>query len=242
MNPQEPQQPYGQPAYVPPAPGQSPQPSQIGGSGVTAATTPSPSHSAGGQSPYDFILNPEPPAKNSPLGGGSILKRLLAIVGILLVLSIIGVFAANFLIPKDTSGAQIVAIAQEQQELARVASVIAQGANSGELKDFATTTQMSIETNRQASMQYITERKIEVDDEMLALKQDAETDASLKAAKSTNTFDRVAAQTLNGQLVEYQANLKKAYDVTTGEKARKILQASYDTASALVAQGAPLSN
>lgn len=242
MNPQDPQQSYGQPAYVPPNPNQTPQPNPMGGYAVVPHPTPTPGQGNGGHNPYEFILSPDASAKKPSLGGGSVLKRVLIIVGLLVILTIIGTVVASFLMPKDNTGPQMIAVAQEQQEVVRVAGEVAQNTTSSELRNLAVTTQMSVDTNRQATVRYMTDRKIKIDDKILALKQNAETDKSFQAARSTNTFDTVAAQALNEQLVAYQANLKKAYAATTGKKARALLQTSYDTASALVTQSSTTSN
>ena len=240
MNQQDPQQPYGQPAYTPPNPNQAPQPNPMGGYAVAPPPTPTSGQGNGGHNPYEFIINPA--ATHGKTSNSSVLKRALTIVGVLIVLTIIGAVVANFLIPKDNTGSHMIAVAQEQQEIVRVADQVARTATSSQLKNFAITTQMSVDSNRLATLQYMANRKIKADDKTLALKQNTETDKRLKAAQSTNTFDSIAAQTLNTQLVTYQANLKKAYDAVTGKKARALLQTSYDAASALVTQSSATTN
>lgn len=230
MNPQYPPQPNSPQGYPQPLPNQQ-DGYGVPPSHITASTT-----TIADQNPYGFILNPDASAHRPASGSNSILKRVLAVVGLLVVLTIVGVVVATLLIPKDTTGPQMLAVAQEQQELARVAGIVAQGSTKDEIKNFAATVQMSVDTNRQASVQYLTDRKVKADMAIIALKQDTATDTALETARSTNTFDPVAVQTLQNQLHTYQTNLKKAQMSVPGQKAQAILKASSDTATALIAQ------
>ncbi len=238
MNPQNPQQPYSKHSFM--RPGHNLEPHHIQPDLSPQATIAGPDNDS--SNPYEFILNPEAQTKKSAPGGDSNLKRGLMIISFLVVLTIIGWAVATLLMPKDTSGQQMIAVAQEQQELVRVASAVAKGTNSTEIESFATTVQMTVDTNRQATMQYLAKRDIKTDAKILALKQDSTTDKNLETARATNSFDRIATQTLKEQLAAYQTNLKKAYATTTGKNAQALLQASYDTASALIAQGATVPN
>jgi len=172
--------------------------------------------------------------------GDTVLKRVMVIVGVLVALTIVGTVVAKLLVPKDTSPGQVTIVAEEQQELVRVATYVAVHASGTELVNFAINTQMSVSTNKQAAVDYLTTRGTKLDDKVLASKQDAATDKLFTAALSSNTFDSTATQTLNTQLTTYQANLKKAYTATTGKKARALLQDSYDAAVTLAAQGAAI--
>lgn len=241
MNPQDPQQQYGQPSYTPQTPAQVPQPNQVGSSFLPAASVsdPLPNATTNGHNPYEFILNPDASHHKAPVGN-SLVGRMLAIVGVVVALTIIGAVAYKLFLPKDNSTQQITAIAQEQQELVRVASFVASHAGSTNLVNFAVNTQMSVSTNQQAAIAYAATRGVKLESKVLILKQDAATDKLFASAISTNTFDTTAAQTLNTQLSTYQANLKRAYSVTSGKKAQAVLQSSYDTAATLATQGASL--
>lgn len=239
MNPQDPQQQYVQPPYTPQPPAQVPQPGQFEPT-PSAQPSPTPAPASSGNNPYEFILNPDTTHhKTAP--NDSFLKRILVIVGIVVVIAIIGVIAARLLVPKDNSVQQVTAVAQEQQELVRVATYIVSHAKSTDLINFAINTEMSVSTNQQASIEYVANRGVELGEEQLALKKDAKTDTLLSAAISTNTFDSAATQTLTSQLSTYQTSLKRAYNASSGKKARAVLQASYDTAVSLAAQGTALS-
>lgn len=193
------------------------------------------------QSPYGFILNPEAkqPAANS--GKNTLLSRVLTAVVGLIVLAIIGAVAVNLLVPKDNSGIQLTALAQEQYEIVRVSAVMVQQAKTTSVRDFATNTQLSVTTNEQATVKYINDRKLAViNDKVLAGKHDEKTDKAFQAALTSNTFDTTAVQTLTTLLGTYQTNLKKAYADIKGTKARAVIQASYTAVELLVAQGSGL--
>lgn len=242
MNPQDPQQQqYGQPAYTPPSlPPMGPQGQFASTPPPAAPTSPAPNPSnAAPHNPYEFILNPEKKHHAAP-ASDSVMKRVLIIVGFLVVLAIIAAVAVKLLAPKDTSTQQIATIAQDQQEIVRVATYVASHAKSTELVNFAVNTELSVGTNQKAAIDYATTRGVKLDDKTLALKTDATTDKTFSSALSSNTFDATAAQTLNTQLSTYQLNLKKAYAASSGKKARAILQASYDASVLLAAQGASL--
>jgi len=243
MNPQDPQQQYGQPSYTPQSPSQAPQPPQYGAAlppQVTTSAPVSPATSANPANPYEFILNPDAKQHHKVPMGDTVLKRVMVIVGVLVALTIVGTVVAKLLVPKDTSPGQVTIVAEEQQELVRVATYVAVHASGTELVNFAINTQMSVSTNKQAAVDYLTTRGTKLDDKVLASKQDAATDKLFTAALSSNTFDSTATQTLNTQLTTYQADLKKAYTATTGKKARALLQDSYDAAVTLAAQGAAI--
>lgn len=239
MNPQDQQQQYTQPPYPPQPPAAVPQPAQPESiSPAQPSQAPAPTNS--GSNPYEFILNPDT-THHKTSSDDSLLKRILVIVGIVAVITIIGTIAVRLLVPKDNSVQQVTTIAQEQQELVRVATYIVSHAKSTDLVNFAINTEMSVSTNQQASVEYVANRGVELGEEQLALKKDTKTDTLLSAATSTNTFDSTATQTLTSQLNAYQTSLKKAYNASSGKKARAVLQASYDTAVSLAAQGTALS-
>lgn len=252
MNPQDPQQQYGQPTYVPQNQPLAPQqqvPQQpvqmsnpyppISAPTTTQVPAPTPGPGESGHNPYEFIFNPDTTHHKAPVGN-SVLRRVLVIVGVLVVLTILGSVVAKLLVPADTSIQQVTTIAQEQTELVRVATYVAGHADGTELVNLAINTEMSINTNKQAAVNYAATRGTKLEDKILTLKKDAATDKLFAAAISSNTFDTTATQTLNAELGTYQTNLKKAYAATTGKKARALLQDSYDTAVTLAAQGATI--
>lgn len=261
MNPQEPFQPQ-QPHYPPlgqqPAVPVQPQnpagtatlptpvPTETPAAQPTAyvssqPATPMSASQPDNQSPYGFILNPEAkqPAANS--GKNPLLKRILTALAGLVVLAIIAAVAMNLLVPKDNSGIQLTALAQEQYEIVRVSAVVVQQAKTTSVRDFATNAQLAVTTNEQATVKYINDRKLAViNDKVLAGKHDDKTDKALQAALTSNTFDTAAVQTLTTALGTYQTNLKKAYADIKGTKARAVIQASYTAVELLVAQGTNL--
>lgn len=234
-----PQNPTAAASLPNPMPAETPQTAAAPYAGPQPTTVAPPSHDP--QSPYGFILNPEAkqPAANS--GKNPLLKRILTALAGLVVLAIIAAVAMNLLVPKDNSGIQLTALAQEQYEIVRVSAVVVQQAKTTSVRDFATNAQLAVTTNEQATVKYINDRKLAViNDKVLAGKHDDKTDKALQAALTSNTFDTAAVQTLTTALGTYQTNLKKAYADIKGTKARAVIQASYTAVELLVAQGTNL--
>lgn len=236
MNPQNPQQGYGYTPHNDDSHTQQPSPVPVATSAAAHATT-QPTHTS--NDPYDFILHPES-SQGKLQPSNSPLKRVLVVLGFLVVLVIIIAVAANFLLPKDLTVSQMTTIAQEEQELVRVATFIASNARETELINFAVNTKMSVGTSQQATVAYLSTRKVALQSKQLALRYDAKTDTLFKAALASNSFDTTAIQTLNTQINEYKADIKVAYGATKSKKARAVLQDSYDTAVALSEQGTSL--
>jgi lambda repressor-like predicted transcriptional regulator len=225
----------GQPPAVPPQP-QAPQLNQSGGYDVV----PPPNHIAGpgngGHNPYEFIFAEERQPKQGFFSGGSTLKRILVAVGGVVILAIIAAIVVSLITPKDTSYEKLTAILQEQQEIVRVADLTDKSASGTDLRNLAVNTSLSVSTNKTSLQTYLTKRKVKITDVVLAGKQDAKTDTLLANAKSANTFDNTAAQTLQTLLVTYRANLNTTYQDVKGANARTELKKSYQTAELLIAE------
>ncbi len=255
MNPQDPQYQQPQQAYPPTPPqplahpGMQPYPPQ---NPVTPSTQayqqlpvapnqPSVTQATPSANPYDFIVNPDPVKPSAGVGGGSLIKRILVILGLLAVLVIIAAVVVNFIIPKDTSGQSLLTVAQKQQEIARISEQIATQSSSDSLKNLAVNIQLSISSDQQTTVAYVKSKRVQTNDKILALKHDTKVDALLANAKTTNTYDTVAAQTLVAELQAYQTMLKTTFSATSSKKAQAIIQSDYDNAALLSAQAAQTS-
>lgn len=242
MNPDQqlpPQQPQSIPQ--PQAPYQPMQPNLGQAAPQPVALQPNPSSYAPGPSPtnehnpYEFFLKSE---QTKSSGGGlkdSFIKKLLVIVGGLIVLCIIGVIVAQLLSPKENSRDLYITLAQEQQEIIRVASQGTQ-ATSETTRGFAITTQLSIGSDQTALTKYLANRNIKISTKTLVLKQSPATDTLLTNARATNTFDSALTKTLTTDLAAYMADLQKTYKVSSNPEAKKILNDCYTHAATLLKQ------
>lgn len=224
------------PTYTP----QPPQPATSQTSYDSYGPTPPTPHPAGssngGHNPYEFIFSEKHEAKQSLFGGGSMLKRVLFIVGGLVVLGVLATVVVSLLSPKDTSYAQLTTILQQQQEIVRVAELSQKSASTSDLKNLSINVSLSVGADKNSLQTYLTTRKVKITDTILAAKQDSKTDTLLANAKSANTFDATAAQTLQSLLVTYRADLNTTYQSVKGTNARAELKTSYQNADLLIAE------
>lgn len=230
-----------QPVYQTPAQSQpsAPQPAPPGGyyqpAAPDAPATAQPV--ANGQSnPYEFIFAEKPIEKKGFFDGASLLKRILVIIGGLAVLTIIVVLATSLFSSKDTINSRLFTIAQEQQEIIRVAGVGSAKVTGTDARNFALNTELSLTTDQSATLTYIKAHKGKVDEKLLGAKADADTDKTLETAATNNTYDATLVQTLHSQLVTYRTNLNTTYQQISGKNARALLADSYKAADLLIAE------
>jgi len=248
MNPEQPYQsgqpqapasggqlpPSPQPAY-PPQQQPVSMPEQPASTGYVASS-PVSAQQPNGANPYEFIFSEKHQPKQSFLGGASLTKRLLVIVGGLIVLAVLATVLVSLFTPKDTSIEKITTILQEQQEIVRIADLSSASATTVDVKNLAVNVSLSVGSNATSLQTYLTAHKVKVTDTLLAAKQDAKTDTLFTNAKSTNTFDHTAAQTMQALLVTYRADLNTTYQSVKGVNARKELLSSYKSADILITE------
>lgn len=175
--------------------------------------------------PYDFILNPAPPPKSKKLGsigGNKFLLTIVMLVGGAFLLMIIVALLLNALAPKKINEAELIGLAQSQQELIRVSTQGARGAVQQTTKDLATTVEYTMLTQEKQTLTVLTRNGTKVGDKQLTLKQKAETDQKLATAKSTSTFDTTFTGLLEDSLNDYANELKQlsALGGSTAERNR----------------------
>ena len=153
-----------------------------------------------------------------------------------MVLAAITAVVITLLTPKDTSFDKLTSIVQEQQEIVRVADLSDASATTIDLRNLAINVSLSVGSNKASLSTYLSTRKVKITDALLAAKQDVKTDTLFTNAKSTNTFDHTAAQTLQSLLVTYRSNLNTTYQSVKGTNARKELLSSYQTAEVLISE------
>ncbi len=201
---------------------------------VDPAARPIPAN--GQANPYEFIFAEKSIEKKGPLGGMSLVKRILFIIGGLAVVTILLILATSLFSSKDSINSRLFTVAQEQQEIIRVAGLGSAKATGSDARNLALNTQLSLTTNQKAVFTYITEHKGKVDDKLLGAKADTATDKLLETAATNNTYDATLVQTLHSQLVTYRTNLNTTYQQVSGKNARTLLADSYKAADLLIAQ------
>lgn len=201
---------------------------------------PPPSHTPD----YDFIVNPATAPKKSliPLPtGGSILQRAAVVGGGLVILLIIIVIFVSLLSGSGNNTTPLVSIAQQQNELIRIATVGTLQTSDQAAKNFAVASQLSLTTDQQQLLTYLKGQGHKVSSKQLLATKSAKTDSELSAAQAASTFDSTFEQIMQTELTTYVQSLKTTFASTTGSNARKLLNNDY-AAAVLLEQQLPSSS
>lgn len=180
--------------------------------------------------PYDFLEDkPKPKKSLIPLPSGGSKTQRLIIVGVgAVILIILGMVVMAILsAPGNAATKDLVLAAQQQNELIRVAGIGAKDATSPDTKNLAVNTKATLSSD-QPKLQAIVSKSKKVDARLLALGKDNTTDALLTNAKQSNRFDKVFADILKRELVEYSSTLKRVHDNTNDNAYEQVLAEQYD--------------
>lgn len=188
-----------------------------------------------GHNPYEFILSAQPP-KPSKFGSGSLAKRILLVCVGLGLLAVIAMVAMNLLGSKGVSREQLVTIAQQQQEIVRIAQTANSQATGQATKDIATTIDLSVNTDQQKLLEYGSKINIKIDKKQLNLKKDTKTDAFLDNAQASSTYDAAWRQTMQTMIASYKSNLTTLFDSTESKSLKDILNKSFNNATLIEEQ------
>ena len=158
------------------------------------------------------------------------------IIGGGIAVLIVVVLLVNLVFGNKTNFSGIIALAQTQQEIARVANEGKQGLGDQAIAGAAINTRLSMITQQQNLVSYLGIHRQKIDSKRLALKKDAKTDKQLQQAKATSTFDIVFTQVMRQQLTDYAGALQTAYKSAPGNEARKLLATDYQQTLMLLKQ------
>lgn len=188
---------------------------------------------SGSPDPYHFILNPEQPKGPSSVGRP---VGILFIVGAVAVVIILLVVILNIARGGGTDSKPLLTVAQEQQEIGRVAGLDIDQLPDGNIKNFVLTTKLTMSTDSASYTSYLGKHGVKVSQKQLALGKNATTDAELANAISTNSLDTTLQSILQNELQQYQTDLAKAYRSTSGTATRTVLKQLNNNAQLLLAQ------
>lgn len=235
MFPNQPNQNGTQPPAPTPQPYTPPQPA---GSGQYAVVPPLPTGQNNGHSghnPYDFIVNPNTPKRSSLFGGSNFRGQIIAVAGIAIVLLVVLAVGASLFKPKSSTTG-LIALAQRQQEIVRVATAGVDQAVSQSTKDFTVNTEASVSSSQAQLVAYLQQHGTKLSDKQLALDQSAETDTLLADAATTNTYDTALVQNLSDQLKTYEGLLQTTFKQTSNPDTKQLLQDEFSSANLLLEQ------
>lgn len=198
------------------------------------APPPAPLPNSGNKSEYDFILNPA----NAPKKGfaASSMPQRLALVGGGAVVLIIILAVAFSTIFKGGGNAvtELTDLAQQQTEIARVAAIGVQKAQSTATKNFAHTTQLTLISSQQDTLALLASSGKKLGPKALAIKQNPVTDQKLEAAAANSTFDSTFQKEITDQLKIYRSSLQRTFSTASSSSARSLLQDSFNSINLLL--------
>lgn len=193
-----------------------------------------------GHNPYEFIVNPN---SGHNAGGNklkqSFLLQIAVLLGGLVVIMIIIAVVLSALGPKSSTPG-LTAIAQRQQEIARVANEAAAKASGQDTQNFTNNVAVSVASSQQQVLGYLSAHGTKLKSKQLALDASNQTDATLASANSASNYDGVAVQTLSDQLKTYESMLQTSYKQTSNAKLKAVLQGCYNSAAKLLAQASAI--
>jgi hypothetical protein len=186
--------------------------------------------------PYEFITNPPKPGRRGLLGGASGAQRLLIIVGVVAVSLIIVLAVMRSLTNKETVTESFFSIAQQQNELVRVADIGDQKASNDKTKGLALNAKLSLKTDQADLLNYFKQNGVKVDNKRLGLTKNSVTDKRLESADTTGTFDATFREVMKEQLTTYQNSLKDTFSSTNNGENRLVLDRYYKHSQLLLTQ------
>ena len=192
-----------------------------------------PSHS--GHNPYEFIIAPTPKPKRGLFGNSpnSAKKYLLKVAAIGILVIILGSIVAS-LLPNSIPTQSLTDIAQQQQELMRVANQGEARATGETARGLAYTIDLSIGTNQTQLLGYLAKHGTKLSTKTLSLKHSLTTDTTLSASLASSTYDSTFENIIATQLQDYLTSLQQTYNTTTKPDLRQILSTSFSAGTKLL--------
>ena len=189
----------------------------------------------GGNNPYDFILNGNQKPKKTLLPNAKTKKgRLLVVlggaVGILILLFIV----LSLVLSGGGGTKDLLTIAQTQTEIARVSSDTSAKARNITTRNFAATVRITVSSQQQQTVSYMTSHKQKVAPKKLILGMNPKTDESLKTAEAAGRYDQELLTILEKSLADYQLQLSQTYKATSSKSQKAMLQKFFEEVGALI--------
>jgi hypothetical protein len=190
-------------------------------------------------SQYDFIMNhgqkPKKGLMPSLPTGNSKKQRIILMSGLGLGL-FVGLIIVSMLLSSAGKNATqpLVSIAQQQQEIIRVADLGTRSARASATSALAETTELTTTSGQQKTITYLTQKRRKVSTKELAAKQNTQTDAAFKTATANGDFDETFITTIAKLLTDYRTSLSKQYDASNNKTEKTLLKQLYTNAGTLL--------
>lgn len=184
-------------------------------------------------SPYDFIMSPQ--QKSGRGFNGNFKQRLIIVAGGGLLLLIAAIIFISVIGSSGKSGTDsLISLAQQQNEIVRVAELAESKATDSATKNFAVTTQLSVKSAQTQVLAQLGKSGHKLKPDQLALKQNGDTDKQLDNAATAGNFDKTFEELMQKELAKYRTALQSAYTNASSTNERQLLEASFTSASNLL--------
>ncbi|MGH7142107.1 MAG: hypothetical protein ACREF5_01365 [Candidatus Saccharimonadales bacterium] len=187
---------------------------------------------------YDFIVdsNKHKPTINLIKVGSFKSRLIVAIGGAILLIIAIWVFISVLSNASTAPTAPLIAITQEQNELARISLTPAQSATEQPTQTFAITTNLSMQSEQQAFLAFLQTLGSTPSSSVQQATRNPKTDAALLAAQTDDTYDQTYISIAQSELTTYENTLKQTFANTKNTNERILLNTAYKQAELLMQQ------
>jgi hypothetical protein len=186
--------------------------------------------------PYDFIVNPLKPPKKSMFAGASFgLKVALLVGGAVFIIIVLAVLFSS-VFKNEGNVPFLTAVAQDQAEIIRVTTKANTQAVSADSKGFSETVSLSVGTDQQKLLTFLTTSGVKLSTKTLGLGLKASTDQSLAAATQASNYDETFGNIMQNYLTDYANDLKAAFGNTQNGTEKSLLSDQYQDSQLLLQQ------
>lgn len=189
---------------------------------------PTPPTQAPAPNPYDFIMNPQEPQKQSLFNFSGKKSIFILLGGGIFVIIIIFMLFSLLFGGSGANGEKLLEIAQTQTEIIRLTEDARNKARSSTTQNLANTVNMSVTTSKNDLLPIVKKNGGKTDAKLLVLKKSSKADAQLAAALQSNQYDSVFITIITAQLQEYQKQLKDMYPVLSKPADKQVIKTAYD--------------
>lgn len=179
-----------------------------------------------------------PQSKLSVVNGSSKKSRILIVIIGAVILAIVAAIVSGILSSGgDQTIKDVTKLAQQQNELIRIADIGLKKAKGSEAQNLALTTKYSITSDQKQTLSYLSTQRHKVSSGTLKAGQNAQTDNTLTVAAQNNNFDETFIKTIGAMLISYKSSVTQTYnDATARPNAKKLMTTLYTNINTLSKQ------
>ncbi len=204
----------------------------------TSSPLPMPGPAPNNQSSYDFFLHPAPTPKPQRFrlnfGSSSFIKKVIILVGGAVGLIIVFAIISS-LIGGGSNITPLINVAQDQNELVRVATEATGQATLQTTQNLGQSVELSLTSAQQQLLKYLKDNGHTISSSQLQATKNSQTDKQLTAAASASDFDGAFTTVMQSQLKAYLNDINSAYS-SVGPKGKALLKNQYNGGKLLLSE------